>query len=128
MATQSQTAATDGGPNAEEPNDAGTTAGTLQAKMTAEELRRFAAHLPEVSRSRGANKAQTAQEIAEQAPEMASEAANGGSCSVSCSCGLSFDCEHPQTARSHAKAHKSANPTHFPSAKDEETETALYGR
>jgi len=100
----------------------------LMTKMTAEELRRFAAH-SDASRKRGANKSDTAEQVAAGDPELAAVAANGGDCTVECGCGLSFSTDHPQTARAEAKRHKSEAPTHFPRARDESREETikLYG-
>lgn len=101
----------------------------LRSAMTAEELRRFAAH-SDASRSRGADKSTTAIEVAEGDPELAAVAAAGGDFEVSCSCGLRFRADHPQTALSEAEAHKSDNPTHWPRAADEsgDDDVVLYGR
>lgn len=103
------------------------TSAALMAEFTAEELRRLAAHLPDVGRTRGATKAETAAEITEQTEADLAAMMGAGSFSVNCSCGLRMSCGHPQTARSEAKAHKSRCPTHFPRARDENDNSRLYG-
>ena len=100
---------------------------TLTAQMTAEELRRLAAHIPAVSRSRGATKQQTAKEIVEQAPEAARNVAAGGNFNVSCTCGLAFTVETAEMAEEAARQHKSSHPTHFPRAVDGRDGSGLYG-
>lgn len=102
-------------------------AAALKSGNTAEELRRMAAHLSDVSRPRGATKAETAEAIAEQAPEKAATIAAGGRFKVKCSCGLEYSVAHPQEARRDAKTHKAENITHFPSAVDTEDDSRLYG-
>lgn len=99
----------------------------LQTQMTAEELRRFAAHLENVSRSRGATKSQTSEEIVEQDRGAAARAVSDGDFTVGCSCGLAFDVSHPQTALKEAQRHKSENPTHFPRARDDRDDSRIYG-
>ena len=118
---QSETTSNGDGPDVEN------TAAALKAEFTAEELRRLAAHLPSVSRSRGATKAETAEEVAEQAEADLAELVGSGDFSVTCTCGLRLSCGHPQVARREAKRHKSENLTHFPKATDDETETSIYG-
>ena len=101
----------------------------LMAAMTAEELRRFAAHSG-ASRKRGANKRDTAEQVVDGDRDLAALAAEAGMCTVKCGCGLSFSVAHPQTARREAKSHKSQHPTHWPKARDEthDSETIkLYG-
>lgn len=108
--------------------DAGV-ADALMAAMTAEELRRFAAHSG-ASRKRGANKRDTAEQVVDGDRDLAALAAEAGMCTVKCGCGLSFSVAHPQTARREAKSHKSQHPTHWPKARDEthDPETIkLYG-
>jgi len=99
----------------------------LTADQTAEELRRLAAHIPAVSRSRGATKAETAEEVVEQAPEAARNVAAGGDFDVSCTCGLSFSVDSAEVAEEAARQHKSQSPTHFPRAVDGRDDTGLYG-
>ncbi len=100
----------------------------LISRMTAEELRRFAAH-SSASRERGSNKSDTAMQVAAGDTELAAIAANGGNCTVECPCGLSFSTDHPQTARQEAKRHKSRHPTHWPRARDKshDDDIKLYG-
>ena len=102
-------------------------AAALMMEYTAEELRRMAAHLDDVSRSRGATKSQTAEQIAEQTEADLAGMMGPGRATVKCSCGLRLSGCHPQTARREAQAHKSANPSHFPKARDSEDNSRIYG-
>ena len=101
-------------------------AAELEAQMTAEELRRLAAH-SDASRPRGATKSETAEVVAEQDQELAAEVAEGGDFSVTCTCGLSMEVSHPQVARRVAKEHKSQQLTHFPKARDDSDDSRIYG-
>ena len=102
-------------------------AAALMMEYTAEELRRMAAHLDDVSRSRGATKSQTAEQIAEQTEANLAGMMGPGRATVKCSCGLRLSGCHPQTARREAYAHKSANPSHFPMARYSDDNLLIYG-
>jgi len=102
-------------------------ADALMQTMTAEQLRRFAAHLDDVSRRRGANKADTARAVVEQDRD-AALANLTGSFRVECTgCELAFWTDHPQTALKAAKSHKAGNNSHFPAAIDADTDDRIYG-
>jgi len=102
-------------------------AAALVAEFNAEELRRLAAHVPAVSRPRGATKQETAEVVVAEAREAAETVAAGGDFEVRCTCGLRVDVDHPQTARKAAKQHKSQNPLHFVKAKDGRDGSQIYG-
>ncbi len=107
--------------------DAEKDAAALTVTYTAEELRRLAAHLDDVSRTRGATKSETAQQIAEQTETPISWITGPGRCTVTCSCGMRVTGCHPQVARKIAKAEKSRNPHHWPKARDDENNSRIYG-
>jgi len=111
----------------DEPSDEEKTASALEAALTAEELRRLAAHLPDAHRDRGATKSETARQIAERSDADLRSMISAGHFSLECSCGLSLSFGHPQEALREAKEHKSQFPTHFPSATDDETDDRIYG-
>jgi len=103
----------------EEENEAEEVARVLRARLTAEELRRLAAHLPDASRERGANKKETSLQIAERSDkDLLALVAGDGRYKIECSCGLKLSPVHPQVARREAQEHKSRSPVHFPSALD----------
>lgn len=121
-----QSTQADGGTEAEDMTE-DELAAEMYQMYTAEELRRLAAHIPAVSRPRGATKLETAREIAGQAREAAETVVGGGDFRVTCTCGLDLSVDHPQTALRAAKQHKKRNLTHFPEAVDKRDGSKLYG-
>lgn len=91
----------------------------------AEEIRRWMSN-NDLVRSRGARKIEAAEQAVEQDPALCEEAARG-EFKVQCHCGYVDYRATAEAAVEAARAHKSENNTHFPSAYDPEGE-ALYGR
>lgn len=101
-----------------------TLAARLQDALTVTELRRW---MPAngIPRERGATKAESAGAAVEADPD-AVERVIEGAHPVSCNCGYSDRGLTAEEAEELAREHKSAKPTHFPVARDEEGE-AVYG-
>ena len=100
---------------------------SLLQTMTAEQLRRFAAHLDGVSRRRGANKSDTARAVVDQDRD-AALAHLTGSFKIECTgCDLAFWTDHPQTALKAATSHKAGHNDHFPRAIDADAQERIYG-